>query len=942
MATLSLTDPVLVATEGNASANAGRYSFSVELSEPSPADVSFSYRVFGDTAFAGDDVRADRGNVRIPAGETAATINVPLRPDSLAEPDEQFLVELFNISGADFAGGEPALTAIGLIRDDDRADTRPSLLLTDTDLVEGDEGQREASFRVNLTRPLDTTLEVDYRALDGDAQAGSDYAQTAGTLTFAPGQTEAVVNVPVFGDALSEPTEAFFLAFDAPSDQVTANGPSGIVGTARIRDDDADQGFPAIISVTDAPVDTEGDASATAGRASFVVALSRPASTQVEIAYRVIGDTAFQGNDVRDDRGVVRIQEGETTAVVNVPVRPDSLDEPDERFFVEFYNPSGAVFAGDLARLTASAQILDDDSGDTRPSLVVDDPTILEGDQGTSELVFTVSLSRPLPAAQTIAYTTVDGTARAGLDYTAVDGNLSFAAGQTEAFVRVPVLTDVLAEAPETFSLVVTPPEAQVTANGASGTTGTGQIRDDDGADGSRPVLSIADAPADTEGNASSNAGVGTFLVTLSQASETQVRVDYRVVGDTAEAGTDVRNDTGAVRFAPGETTAVIRVPTQPDSIAELDERWFVELSNPSAASLAGGAATMRASSVILDDDGSGRPPALFVSDAQITESTAGTVRAQIEVELSRPLDNTVIVDVVSADGTARSGEDFALLDQNVVFQAGQTQATVDVDIFGGAPAEGAETFSLNLSARDPGQLANANTSGTITIANNPESTGTTDLLALSAAERASAFYVGYYGRSPEPAGLAFWTDFIGDELATGRADYDVINEVSARFRDAQETINLYPFLDRSTDTPSDPVAIRDFVADVYNNLFNRAPETAGLNFWAGEIAGRLDRGEPISDIIITIIGAAQNKDAFTIGNKIDVGQTYGGAFTNGQFEERGPDFPDPLGILDPVDGTLDSITNAQIAIAEAGGDMTAFKGDQPGIVGTTSDGFDG
>ena len=58
---------------------------------------------------------------------------------------------------------------------------------------------------------------------------------------------------------------------------------------------------------------------------------------------------------------------------------------------------------------------------------------------GTTPVVFTVSLSGATTLPVTVSYATADGTAKAGVDYVAANGNLSFAAGETNKTVTVPV-----------------------------------------------------------------------------------------------------------------------------------------------------------------------------------------------------------------------------------------------------------------------------------------------------------------------------------------------------------------------------------------------------------------------------------------------------------------------------------------------------------------------
>ena len=87
------------------------------------------------------------------------------------------------------------------------------------------------------------------------------------------------------------------------------------------------------------------------------------------------------------------------------------------------------------------------------PSLSVADAEVEEGP--SAALAFTVTLGRAATAAVTIGYATADGSATAGSDYTATSGTLSFAVGETEKTVSVPVIDDSHNEGDETLTLTL-------------------------------------------------------------------------------------------------------------------------------------------------------------------------------------------------------------------------------------------------------------------------------------------------------------------------------------------------------------------------------------------------------------------------------------------------------------------------------------------------------
>ena len=117
--------------------------------------------------------------------------------------------------------------------------------------------------------------------------------------------------------------------------------------------------------------------------------------------------------------------------------------------------------------------ILDDDPS---PSLRVSDVTVTEGNTGTTNATFVVSLSAKSGRSVTVGYATADGGAIAGSDYVAATGLLTFAPGETSKSVNVAVKGDKVKESIETFFLNLTNPLNATLADAQ----GVGTIKDND------------------------------------------------------------------------------------------------------------------------------------------------------------------------------------------------------------------------------------------------------------------------------------------------------------------------------------------------------------------------------------------------------------------------------------------------------------------------------
>ncbi len=76
--------------------------------------------------------------------------------------------------------------------------------ISEAEVLEGNRGSSLAKMTVSLQNPTLQTVTVDYATQDGTAQAGSDYKATQGRLTFKPGETRKMIQIPVTGDTGSE------------------------------------------------------------------------------------------------------------------------------------------------------------------------------------------------------------------------------------------------------------------------------------------------------------------------------------------------------------------------------------------------------------------------------------------------------------------------------------------------------------------------------------------------------------------------------------------------------------------------------------------------------------------------------------------------------------------------------------------------------------------
>ena len=177
----------------------------------------------------------------------------------------------------------------------------------------------------------------------------------------------------------------------------------------------------------------------------FVVSLNGPNPLQdVRVDYSTVDGAARAGEDYLATSGTLVFSPGTTSLEIRVPIVGDLRFENSEFFNVNLSNP----VAGNLRDGNARGTITDNDP---RPRLSINNVVVAEGAGGTSDAVFTVSLSEASGLPVSLNFFTSDCSATVDLDYSAVSGSITFAPGETTKTISVPVLADTVAEESESF-----------------------------------------------------------------------------------------------------------------------------------------------------------------------------------------------------------------------------------------------------------------------------------------------------------------------------------------------------------------------------------------------------------------------------------------------------------------------------------------------------------
>ena len=274
-------------------------------------------------------------------------------------------------------------------------------------------------------------------------------------------------------------------------------------------------------------------------------------------------------------------------------------------------------------------------------------------------------------------------------------------------------------------------------------------------------LISIGDVSL-TEGNAGT---VGaTFTATLSAPSSQTVTVAFATAPGTATAGADFVAATGTVTFSPSDVSEPVTIQIVGDTLDENDEALFVNLSNPSGASVADGQGT----GTILDDD---PPPSITVGPCAASEGgPGGSTPCTFLAVLSAASGKTVSVSYATANGNAAAGSDYQATAGTLTIAPGAVSGGVIVPILGDSADEIDETFTMNLSSPTNATISGGQGVGTIDDDDGPSvSVNSVAVNEGNAGTTPATFTLSLSATSPQTVAVSYATS---DGTADSGADY--------------------------------------------------------------------------------------------------------------------------------------------------------------------------
>ncbi len=564
---------------------------------------------------------------------------------------------------------------------------------------------------VVVTRVGSTTgaASVDFATSDGSAKGGVSYTPQSGTLTFNDGEASKTITIPIEDNSAVNGDQNFSIALSNPTGASLGGSPDA---TVTIADDDlAGQ----ISFSADTIPFTESF-----GPPPIVVKRTGGSMGRVTVDYRVTGGSATpliagssldQAVDYEDFYGTLTFEDGQTTATISVTTFDDFLNqfnpngpvfEGPETIEVTLGNPSGGATLGSVTKTVMTVRDDDDIAGGF--AVLPNGSASEGGGPAELEILRTGILNR----SQTVDFTTQDGTARAGINYTALSGTITFNPGEEEKFIEIPILSDLKEGDPGIFRVVLSNPTGGAILDAGHEQLDTHIFGNDS------PGHFLLGTQQINE-----NAGTATIFVQRLGGTRGSVSVDFATSDGTARAGADYIATSGTLTFNNGETGKTFTVPILPDNLVEGDETFFITLSNPTGGSFNDDPSPV--AETIYESAGHVQFVSSNYDVAENNASLTVVVTLDLFPDLEALLDpngrlpGPVTVNFATRDGTAQAGSDYTAVSGTLTFD-GSLPQSITIPILDDSLVENDETFFLILSDTTGGISVAGDGTTTITI----------------------------------------------------------------------------------------------------------------------------------------------------------------------------------------------------------------------------------
>uniref|UniRef100_A0A3B4ZW94 Adhesion G-protein coupled receptor V1 n=1 Tax=Stegastes partitus TaxID=144197 RepID=A0A3B4ZW94_9TELE len=689
-------------------------------------------------AVAGKDYLAKDNSIIMINGATVALVTVTILPDDIPELAESFLVNITRVElvRGSVGAGQPSVKRPGMevaeITIEENDDPRGILQFNVSEDIPGSVLAYEIPppdnvAYLSVVRLAGTTgrLVVYWEAQPVTADL-SDFSPTSGNITFQDGQVKATIAITIFDDEQVEISETFRLNLlrvigGARLGQVTSV-------TVSIPANDSPLGRFGFqdLEVTVSEPEFADDPAAVA---TLAVLRSAGGEGAVTLVWQLEDEAA---DDLSPFNGTLVFTETESMKSFVIQALADTALEGNEHFTVRLLPAVGSGAVIDPLSGLVTITIRADKAAlgvvgiaESSKNLLIGEP---QGDYSGSVIV---SLVRG-PGVFGEVRVNWSITPAVVSEFEAISGSVTMTDGQSAATITLKVLDDELPEERREYQLTLT-----------SATSG---LEISPIASRARIIMAASDNPhglfSFTQLQLRATEEEGTVNVTINRSSGSlgSVWVTYETSGNTAISGLDFAPASGRIRFSPGQTSQQVILRILDDSLPEMPEMFFINITEVQLVNMSGVDYTVRESGLQLD-----QPPAIGnISSLAVVilknDNAEGILEfRQDYVNITVEEDvGTVLIPVVRRVGSyglvsaqfisrglsATPDLDYILYNGSVTFVHGQNTSYINVTIVDDLDSEYAEIFEVLLVGATGGAVLGSQHVSRVTIGKSDSPSG--------------------------------------------------------------------------------------------------------------------------------------------------------------------------------------------------------------------------
>ena len=576
-------------------------------------------------------------------------------------------------------------------------------------------GSQTEFFILTLDHPVPAgdSVTVTYQTVDNTAVSTGSHPDfipiSSGTVTFPAGAISEAVPVQILGAPYLPGMSEFAVhisgaSLSQPGTTATplATGSDATVTLAKTA--------PTVFVAAQNASVTEGN------NALFNVSLSSPQLAEVDVTFKVGGTDVTAGQNYANPTSFTAvIPAGQLFTTVSIPTSVyNAASDPNETISVTLN--SDAVLGGQTNSPITPAVHLTETNVTASESIKAALPTVTvqvnPASEGDGVAVLNITRSGDLTASGQIDYSTADGTALAGTDYTKSSGTLNFdaqmAGVQTQTQeLDIPLLDTHLSQPgssgfPAGFTVNFQNPVGQIALPSTSASV---TIQEP-----SHFALDTGNLTTVTEGQTQM------LTVTIDRTGDLTKpgSVTVSTADGSAVNGIDYTGLNTTVQFPALAGSETVQIPILDASKFGSDIQFNVALSNGLNGDIPG--ATASKTITIHDPEVVGSGIYSIAPAKTVVNETDGSASFTIT---RTDTSHAASIGYSTADGTGIAGVDYVKSSGTVNFAPGQGTATVTVDLLEENHHPGMPSFSVVLDHATYGSFTTAGKTASVSIGQN-------------------------------------------------------------------------------------------------------------------------------------------------------------------------------------------------------------------------------